>query len=120
MMPFINSLEIKSEDELAIEWKDIITKWLQMRYDRNVPFGELITTAYVMLDFHPLFKEKLKKRKNSLSNIARDSKMIYYASFSKYFVTEDKSCLKKANFIFQAFQCRAEAINMEQFIQKFC
>lgn len=119
MMPFIDSLEIEKKDELVEIWKDVITKWLQMRYQKEVPFGELITTAYVMLDFHTLFKEKLKKKKNTLSNITRDSKMIYYAAFSKYFVTEDKECLDKTEFIFQAFKCDAKVINMEQFLKKF-
>lgn len=119
MMPFINSLEIENYDELAELWENIIINWLQMSYGENIPFGALITTAYVMLDYHPLFKEKLKKRKNTLSNIARDSKMIYYASFSKYFVTEDKVCLEKTKFIFKALQCSAKAMNMEEFIRIF-
>lgn len=118
-MPFLESLEITDEDKLASVWKDVVREWLQINLDSNVPEGELITTAYSMLDYHPLFREKLKKGKNTLSNIIRDSKMIYYASSSKYFVSEDKACLKKASFIFKAFQYKTKVIDIDQFVQIF-
>jgi|GEM_PF-1900263 len=119
MMPFIDSLEIEDEANLALIWKDNIIKWLQMKYPDKVPFGDAITTAYSMLDLHPLFREKLKKKKNTLSNITRDSKMIYYASSSKYFVTEDKTCWEKTKFIFKAFNLSTEVLNISEFIAKF-
>ena len=119
MTPFINSLEIDDEADLSRIWKDAISEFLRITHPVEIPFGLLITSAYSMLDFHPLFREKLKKNKNTLSNITRDSKMIYYASSSKYFVTEDLGCLEKANFIFKAFACRTKALDMTQFLHKF-
>lgn len=118
MTPFVNSLEIDNEDDLSTIWKDAISEFLRITHPAEIPFGLLISTAYSMLDFHPLFREKLKK-KNTLSNITRDSNIIYYASSGKYFVTEDASCLEKANFIFRAFACRTKALNMIHFVQKF-
>lgn len=119
VMPLLDSLEIENEDALADKWKDVITKWLLLQFNGKIPFGALITTAYNMLDLHPLFKEKLKNRKNTLSNITRDSKMIYYASSSKYFTTEDKNCTRKAAFVFKVFNCNTKVMNIEEFIQIF-
>ena len=80
-IPFFKSLEIQTEDELKSVWKDVILNWMQMKYppNSNIPFGDLITTSYNMLDLHPLFQEKLKNNKNTLSNIVRDSKISFYA-----------------------------------------
>lgn len=119
MTPFIHSLEIDDEDALCAVWKDAVSEHLNITHTGELPFGLLITSAYSMLDLHPHFREKLKKRKNTLSNITRDSNIIYYASSSKYFVTEDANCLEKANFIFKAFGCHTKALNMTQFLHKF-
>lgn len=119
MTPFIDSLEINNENDLSAIWKDAISEFLRITHPTEIPFGLLISSAYSMLDFHPLFRERLKKNKNTLSNITRDSKIIFYASSSKYFVTEDASCLEKANFIFKAFTCRTKALDMTQFLHKF-
>lgn len=119
MTPFIDSLEITNEDALSAVWKNSISKFLHITHKGTLPFDLLITSAYSMLDLHPHFREKLKKEKNTLSNITRDSKMIYYASSSKYFVTEDKECRKKASFTFKAFNCRSTVLSMEQFLQRF-
>lgn len=119
MTPFIDSLEINNENDLSAIWKDAITEFLRITHPTEIPFGLLISSAYSMLDFHPLFRERLKKNKNTLSNITRDSKIIFYASSSKYFVTEDASCLEKANFIFKTFACRTKALDMTQFLHKF-
>lgn len=99
--PFLDSITIDDENKLATIWKDVVYEWITMKYDKNTNInpGELLTTGYSLLDLHPLFREKLKK-KNKLSNIVRDSKMILYASESKYFVTEDKNSRKKAEFLF--------------------
>lgn len=119
MISFLDILEIEDKDKLASVWNDAVIKWLHMRYNGNVPYEELVTNSYDMLDFHPLFREKLKKQKNTLSNIIRDSKMVLYASKSKYFVTEDNSCYEKANFLFRTLGIKEKALKMSEFIAKF-
>ena len=103
--PLLDSFELENENDLAVVWKSIVTKWLEMKYgnENNIPKQELIIFGYNLLDLHPLFREKLKKRKNKLSNIVRDAKMIWYASGSKYFISEDSNSRKKAKFNFQVF-----------------
>ena len=119
LMPFIESLEIENEDTLSAVWIEGITKVLQFTHPEAIPYETLITSAYVMLDLHPLFRENLKKRKNTLSNIQRDSKMIYYASLGKYFVTEDSACYDKASFLFRAIKSKTKVLKMEEFVQVF-
>ena len=117
LMPFINSLDIEDEKELAQIWRNVISEFLQFSSE-NIPFGLLISSAYYMLDFHPLFREKLNK-KNKLGNIIRDSNIAYFASSGKFFVTEDKSCYKKSTFLFRAFDLNVKVLSMEEFRQKF-
>lgn len=118
-MPFLDAMEIDNEEKLATIWRDAVMSWLKITNSIEVSFKKQIITAYNMLDFHPLFYDKLKKNKNTLSNITRDSQMVYYASSGKFFVTEDKKCLKKAQLILKAFNCRCKVMNMEQFYRKF-
>ena len=119
VMPFLDALEIEKKDKLVVVWNDAVTKWLNIRYNSNIPNEELVTTSYDMLDFHPLFREKLRKQKNTLSNIMRDSKIMLYATKSKYFVTEDNSCYEKTNFLFQTLGMNEKALKMSEFAAKF-
>ena len=120
-IPFLKALEIQTEDELKSVWKDVIFNWMQMKYppNSNIPFDDLVTTSYTMLDLHPLFQEKLKNNKNTLSNIVRDSKIALYASGAKYFITEDKSCYKKIKFIFQIYNVNCHVLKISEFVQRF-
>lgn len=90
-----------------------------MNHKGELPEELLVTSAYEMLDFHPLFKEKLKKSKNTLSNIVRDSKIVYYATGSKYFVTEDTNCAEKSDFVLKALGYKIDVISMEKFREIF-
>lgn len=119
MMPFFESMSINSEEELEKIWKTNIELWLSINHNGDIPEGTLVTCAYNMLDVHPLFKEKLKKDKNTLSNILRDSKIVYYATRSKYFVTEDKGCEKKAKFVLKALGYKTKVISLDGFRERF-
>jgi hypothetical protein len=119
MMPFFESLGIDDKNELGKIWKANIEQWLSMNHKGELPEELLVTSAYEMLDFHPLFKEKLKKSKNTLSNIVRDSKIVYYATGSKYFVTEDTNCAEKSDFVLKALGYKIDVISMEKFREIF-
>lgn len=121
MNPLLDSFEIENENDLSNKWKDIVIKWLEMKYGNanNIPEQELIIFAYILLDQHPLFREKLKKKKNKFDNIVRDAKMILYASGSKYFVSEDSNSRKKAKFVFKAFGLNVGVLSIDECVSKF-
>lgn len=121
MAPMINSYHIKNEDELALVWKNIAIHWCKMTSSEseNLPFGVIFTTAYSLLDFHPLFRETLKENKNTLDNITRDGNMLYYATSAKFFITEDKTMYKKGKFLCKAFDLEVKVLKIGEFLKRF-
>ena len=112
---------VGDEEKLSLIWKDAIIDAVSLHYEvRDENLRDLICVSYVLLDIHPDFREKLKKDKNTLDNILRDGKNIWYASQAKYFVTEDKNTRKKAEFIYKVFGCKVKVCSMSEFAAKFC
>ena len=59
---FLTCLEITNEEELSLKWKNAVVDWLKTE-NRPITYGNLITTAYNLLDFHPKFYDKFRKKK---------------------------------------------------------
>lgn len=118
IMPLFESFEITDETILQQKWKDIVISFLRFS-NTDAVFGHLITLGYMLLDLHPLFNEKLKKDKNTLSNITRDSKNVYYASSAKYLISEDQSFSKKVKFLYKSFNIKTVVIDIEEFTLRF-
>ncbi|MFQ9544963.1 MAG: hypothetical protein ACLR02_08105 [Clostridium sp.] len=119
MKPFFDALKCTDEEKLKDNWENVIKSWLKnTNNDDNINLGLMITISYILLDYHPNFKEKLKKN-NKLDNIRRDSKHIYFASNAKYMVSEDENIIKKAKFIYKVFNINTKVISMNEFITKF-
>lgn len=117
--PFFESLEITNIEELASVWKSVVDSWLKLNFSQASPNLELtLLISYALLDFQPCFHEKIKN-KNKLDNLVRDAKMIYYASSSEFFVTEDSSCYKKAKFIFSVYGIKTKVVKIEEFTRRF-
>ena len=117
--PFFNALEITDIVELDSVWKNTVNSWLKLNFPQTSPNLELtMLISYALLDFHPLFQEKIKN-KNKLDNLVRDAKMVYYASSSEYFVTEDSSCYKKAKFIFSVYDIKTKVVKIEELTSRF-
>ncbi len=76
-----------------------------------------IVNAYALIDFHPLFQEKIKN--NRASNMTRDSVHAYYAMKSKYFISFDKATIEKTNFVYEVFGIKTKALHMDDFVKKF-
>ena len=118
-MPFINALAIKDLDKLQGIWKDAVLNWLSMSFPmESIPYEMQIATAYTLLDIHPTFQEPFKKGKNKLTNISRDSRLVYYAHKGEYLVSEDQYCRDKAKFIFKAYDIKTKVVSMDDFVTK--
>lgn len=115
---FFDSLECKSEDELSKIWKESIKSYVSSG-NSNITDMELMSTAYVMLDFHPLFKNEKINNKNKFTNIVYDANIVYFASGCDIFITEDERCYKKSKFIFKAFNIKTKVYKISEFVNKF-
>ncbi len=117
LAPFINSFAYDTE-QLRQNWKEISKSWFSLN-DSPVGLNRLLSQGYVLLDFHPLFSEKLKKNKNTLDNICRDSNHVLYASKAKYFVSEDSETRNKTEFLYGAFDIKTKVVSEEQFLNEY-
>lgn len=104
------------EEQLKKCWKKVCKKWFSL--NSELPTKEqLLIQGYVLLDFHPLFSEKLKANKNTLDNIIRDSSHVYYASEAEYFISEDKNTRKKTKFIYEVFDIATKVVSEQEFLE---
>jgi len=115
---FFDSLECEDEEELSKIWKEVVKNYIFSK-NQNITDMELIIVAYVMLDFHPLFKNEKIYRKNKFTNIVYDANIVYFASGCDIFITEDEKCYKKSKFIFKAFNIKTKVYKISEFVNKF-
>lgn len=117
---FLSLLEVNDIDELQNNFIEAFNEYLELSGEsiERISTRNKICIAYALLDFHPLFKEKLRNN-NRLSNMLRDSVHAYYAMESKYFVSADDMTINKSNFIYTVFGIDSKALHMNDFIAKF-
>ena len=115
LFPFFDSFAY-SEEELARKWPRIAYHYLKMS-NLNPPIEMQLIQGYSLLDMHPMFREKLKKNKNTLDNIVRDGSHCFYASKAQFFVSEDDSTRKKTSFIYKAYGIKTKVVNEADFLK---
>lgn len=77
-----------------------------------------IQISYMLLDFNPLFSEKINK-KNTHSNIQRDMNNLLFAKDAQYFVTEDSGTYEKAKEVTSALGLNVKVVRMNELIHRF-
>ena len=117
MAPMIEAMH-DDEDTLAQKWKSICCRWFSLNTE-NPSLEMLLKEGYVLLDFHPLFHDKLKKKKNTVENIVRDGNHCYYASRARFFVSEDENIRKKTKLMYKAFGIKTKVVSEDEFAQKY-
>ena len=117
MSPLIDSFS-ENEAELVGKWAGIVTVWFKQA-NSNPSREQLLKEGYLLLDFHPLFNDKLKKGKNTLDNIVRDGNHCFYASKAKYFVSEDEKTRRKTSFMYKAFGIDTKVVSIDEFMKNF-
>jgi len=115
--PFINSVNY-DENTLSSKWKKICESWFSLNHPLPISKAQLLIQGYTLLDMHPLFYDKLKKRKNTLNNIIHDGTHVYYASEAKCFVSEDAHTRKKAKFIYNALGIDTKVLSEKEFLDE--
>lgn len=116
-LPFLDSFGYDKE-RLLNNWKDITESWANLNTSRGT-LEEKLILSYGLLDLHPLFNEKLKKRKNTLDNIRRDGKHCMFASKAEFFISEDAKTREKIAFIYKAFGIKTKVLSMMEFLNIF-
>ena len=114
MIPFLDASS-DNEEELMKKWPDIVYRYLKMSKP-NPPIDMQLIQGYTLLDMHPLFRETLKNKKNTLDNIVRDGTHCFYASKAQYFVSEDVMTRKKINFIYKAYGIKTKVVSEAEFL----
>jgi hypothetical protein len=120
MLPFFKYLSLEERDEIQKVFLSALSAFAKFsgRNYQKLTLGAKLELAYSLLDFHPLFAEKISK-KNRPSNQLRDIKHLYSASEAKFFVTEDRSSLEKSRFITHALGMKVKVLDVSEFIARF-
>lgn len=111
----IDYFEISNADTLLERFPKIQESFLAIdgRKLGDLTKGQKIENAYLLLDFHPLFRDKINK-KNKPENMFRDLKHFFFASDARYYVTEDDSSYKKSKFVAKALGLRVRIMKMNE------
>ncbi len=114
MFPFLDSFK-DDESTLLKKWSRIANHWFSLN-NTELRMDLLLIQGYSLLDMHPLFKEKLKKGKNTLDNIIRDGNHCFYASRAKYFISEDENTRIKTAFLYRAYGIKTKVVSEQEFL----
>lgn len=117
MFPFLDSFN-DDIPTLARKWKRIAERWFSLN-NEELNSDLLLVQGYMLLDMHPIFKEKLKKKKNTLDNIIRDGNHCFYGSQAQYFVSEDEYTRQKTAFIYKAYNIKTKVVDEKSFLGFF-
>jgi len=82
------------------------------------PLEKKIHISYTLLDFNPVFSEKINK-KNNQSNIQRDMNNLLFAKDAQYFVTEDNATYEKTKEVASVLGLNVKIVKMNELIHKF-
>lgn len=88
------------------------------RLIKNLKWEEWIEIAYLVLDFHADFRDRIKKD-NKPGNMHRDLEHLLHACGAEYFVTEDVGLFKKASMISRSFGLPVKVVRMNAFMDAF-
>lgn len=117
IFPFLDSFK-DNESTLLKKWRGIANRWFSFN-SKILRMDLLLIQGYLLLDMHPLFKEKLKNGKNTLDNIIRDGNHCFYASKAQYFVSEDEDTRIKTAFLYRAYGIKTKVVSEQEFLNCF-
>lgn len=116
--PIYNYL-LSTPEEIGQNFTSIFQSFLNIdgRSIDSISEEDKFTIAYGVLDFFPIFKEKIEK-KNNINNMFTDALHVYIASKCSYFICGDKKSVDKARIIYRAFDVKTKIYYVEDFISK--
>jgi hypothetical protein len=117
LIPFLDFLTTDDLTVLAGNFDKTLESFLSIdgRRVEELTFPAKIELASSLLDFNPMFREKINN-KNKPSNMWRDNEHLIFASHAKYFVTDDKRLFKKAKFVYDVLSLNVEVLSPTDFV----
>lgn len=120
LLPIFDIFSCSTEECLLQHLPMIIDKHLALsgKYWKDLCHGQQIELLYMLLDFNPIFSEKLNK-KNIPLNMTRDCKHFIYAHMAKYYITEDEAAREKARFVAKYLGYNVKVLSIEEFVTNY-
>lgn len=117
LIPFLDFLTTDDLRVLVGNFDKTLESFLSIdgRGVEELTFPAKIELASSLLDFNPMFSEKINN-KNKPSNMWRDNEHLIFASHAKYFVTDDKRLFKKAKFVYDVLSLNVEVLSPTDFV----
>lgn len=108
-----------TKEDIEENFTSIFQSFLSIdgRSTTNISEEDKFTTAYGILDFFPVFKEKIE-RKNNMNNMLTDALHVYIASKCSYFICGDRKLVEKAKLIYRSFNVKTRVFHVDDFIEK--
>lgn len=120
ILPFLEFLTNSNPEENIENFETLVLNSFCVCQGKDIHtmnIGEKLSIAYSILDFHKNYRDKINK-KNNPSNLRRDIKHLCFAFTAKYYVTEDKSNLKKVLFLKEAFKLDVKVFKIDDFLNE--
>lgn len=119
-IPFLDFYCVRDETQEMQKFPAALEAFLSIdgRSLRNLKWEDWVPMAYLILDYHADFRDRIKKE-NKPSNMYRDLEHFLHACGSEYFVTEDIGLFKKSSMISRSFGLPVKVVKMSGFIETF-
>lgn len=85
--------------------------------EQNYNFYNQFILYFLSLETLNITKDKSLRKTPDLLNISTDAEHSWFASFSDYFVTEDKGLIKKAEILYNHFGINTKIIGISEFLE---
>lgn len=118
--PFLDWVIAEDLSEVRDKFSAALTAFSAISHEvfAEQPIEKKIQISYILLDFNPLFSEKINK-KNTHSNIQRDMNNLLFAKDAQYFVTEDGGTYEKAKEVASALGLNVRVVRMNELVHRF-
>lgn len=121
LIPFFNFTIDDNITSIKKNFNHTVTAFLSIDNKRDFSLmkkGEKIELIYSLLDFNPLFRDKIDKR-NKPNNMLRDLNHLFFASDADYYVTADGAAYKKSKFIAEVLNLKVNVMKVDEILLEF-
>lgn len=110
---------LSSKEEIEENFSEILDYFLSIngKSIHTIDEQEKFNTSYGILDFFPVFKEKIDKR-NNINNMLTDALHVFIASKCSIFVCGDDGLVEKAKLLYRIYRIPTKVYHVKTFIER--